>query len=296
MAGASGWTARESLAVGRVLLGATLISFAPVFVRLTSVGPSTSAFYRVLFGGLILVVWVTAAGKKLSARGLTLAMLVAAGFFFAVDLFVWHRSIILVGPGLATLLGNFQVFLMALAGVLFFGERLRPIFVISILLAVTGLTMIVGVDWAGLPPGYLAGVAFGLATAVAYAAYMLSLRQAHAVEPSRDLSVHLAIASLLTAAFLGAAMGLTGESFVIPTWRDAGLLVAYGAVAQVLGWLFIASSLPVLPPSRVGLILLLQPTLAFVWDVLIFARGFTPLEAAGVVVALIAIYLGSQRR
>src|SRR3546814_9021646 len=31
---------------------------------------------------------------------------------FAADLWLWHRSILLVGPGLATLLGNAQVFFM----------------------------------------------------------------------------------------------------------------------------------------------------------------------------------------
>ncbi|MCX6832762.1 MAG: hypothetical protein NT028_11655 [candidate division Zixibacteria bacterium] len=47
--------------------------------------------------------------------------------------------------------------------------------------------------------------------------------------------------------------------------------------------------------SRVGLILLLQPTLAFVWDVLFFKRPTTELEGVGAVIALAAIYLGTPK-
>ena len=48
----------KSRAMMRVLAGAAVISFAPVFVRLVDVPPTTSAFYRTLFGGLMLVIIV----------------------------------------------------------------------------------------------------------------------------------------------------------------------------------------------------------------------------------------------
>ena len=44
-----------------------------------------------------------------------------------------------------------------------------------------------------------------------------------------------------------------------------------------------------------GLILLLQPLLAVVWDVLFFARAFTLIEGIGALLVLLAIYLGSRR-
>ena len=42
----------------------------------------------------------------------------AAGVFFSLDLWFWHRSIIYIGPGLSTLLANFQVFILMLVGIL----------------------------------------------------------------------------------------------------------------------------------------------------------------------------------
>ena len=53
----------------------------------------------------------------------------------------------------------------------------------------------------------------------------------------------------------------------------------------------ITSSLNQVPVSQVGLALLLQPALSFVWDVWFFDRGFSALEAAGAALVLVAIWL-----
>jgi hypothetical protein len=50
----------------------------------------------------------------------TQAFLVCAcGLFFALDLFCWHASILHIGPGLATIIDNFQVFVLTTVGILF---------------------------------------------------------------------------------------------------------------------------------------------------------------------------------
>jgi len=62
--------------------------------------------------------------------------------------------------------------------------------------------------------------------------------------------------------------------------------------SQTIGWAVISNSLPRVVPSLAGLILLLQPALAFVWDVLFFDRPTTLVQWGGVLVTLCAIYLG----
>jgi len=279
----------------RVLAGAAMISFAPVFVRLVHVPPTTSAFYRTLIGGVMLLSLVRLRKERLGfSRGALLA-LAGAGLFFALDLWAWHRSIWFVGPGLSTLLANFQVFFLALAGIVLFRERLRKELVIAIPLAIAGLTLIVGFDWNRLGSEYRWGVFYGLLTAVAYAAYILSLRRARVGGSRASVAGDLAVASLFSAAALLISVFAEGVSLAVPSFADGALLVAYALVAQVLGWLLISSSLKDVPASLVGLLLLLQPTLAFVWDVLIFGRGFGGMEIGGAVLALMAIYLGSRR-
>ncbi|HWN67591.1 MAG TPA: DMT family transporter [Haliangium sp.] len=300
-----------SRAVLRLIVGAVMISFAPVFVRVTDVPPTVVAVYRMLIGGLVLLGWVLARGGRLRVEGRVLLALALAGVAFGVDLALWHRSIWYIGPGLATLLANFQVFVLAVTGVLFFGERLHARLVISIILAVAGLGLIVGPRWDVLAPQYRWGVILGLMTAGTYAVYILSMRWAATrvavrndapdgaapgapAGPRPDPARDLALSSLVSAVCLSASAMVEGESLAIGSLRDASLLAGYALVAQVLGGALIASALGQVPASRVGLILLLQPALALVWDVLFFARPVMIREIAGAVVALVAIYLGTR--
>jgi drug/metabolite transporter (DMT)-like permease len=279
----------------RLFVGATMISFSPVWVKLVSVSPTTSGFYRVLIGGTALALFLIVTRQRLQLSKKVWMILAGSSVFFALDLWFWHRSINYIGPGLSTLLANFQVFFMMLAGVLLLRQRPRPIQLVAVPLALMGLGMIVGFDWGALPEDYRLGVIFGLLTAVVYAGYMLTMRAARTGSPHPLPTREVAIVSLVSAAILGASAFAEGVSLAIPTITDASWLLAYGLLSHCLGLLFIASSLPKVSTTEAGLALLLQPTLSFVWDVLFFARPMTPTELAGAAIALIAIYLGSRQ-
>jgi hypothetical protein len=99
-----------------------------------------------------------------------------------------------------------------------------------------------------------------------------------------------------TTALLALVAGWTGESLAIPDGATAAMLVAYGLTAQVAGWLLISHGIPHVEAGRAGLVLLLQPSLAFVWDILFFSRPTDGMDVAGALLALGAIYLGTARR
>lgn len=275
--------------------GAALISTTGVLVRYADVPATVSGFWRMAFGGIALTIALLMLRQWQRAGRSDWLWMGVPSLAFAADLFLWHRSILSVGPGLATLLANFQVFFMALAGVVFYRERLGTMFLAGLVLAFAGTWMLVGLDWQGLGAGYRTGVLFGLLTGVCYAVYMLSFRhaqRAHTRLPSAQL---LAMNSLLCAAVLAAVGGIEGVSFAIPDARSLSALLALGIVGQCLGWVLIARAMPRLPASIVGLLLLLQPALAFVQDVLLFERRTTSLEWLGVVLALAGIFIGTAR-
>ncbi len=278
----------------RLFIGAALISLSPVWVRLVDVAPSTSGFYRVLFGGAALVIYLLITRRQLHLSKRAWWLLVVASAFLALDLWLWHRSINYVGPGLATLLGNFQVFIMMIAGIVFLRQMPTPAQVLAVPLALLGLALVVGVDWNAPPKDYKLGVVFGLLTAVVYAAYLLTLRLIHETSTFRVPTRELAVVSVICAAMMAVTVLVEGESLVIPTYEDLGWLVAYGVLCHCLGWLFIVSSLSEVSTAEAGLALLLQPTLSFVWDVLFFDRSMTAIELAGAGIALVAIYLGAR--
>lgn len=279
----------------RLFAGAVLISFSPVFVRLVGVSPTTSGFYRVFLGGVALAVYLLVSGRRLSFSRKAWNALLLSAVFFALDLWFWHRSIIYIGPGLATLLANFQVFIMTAAGLLLLGQRPAATQLVAVPLALIGLAMIIGLDWQGLREDYQIGVIFGLLTAVCYAGYMLTMRRARTDSSHSVPSREVAVMSLLAAAILGAATIVEGNSLAVPTIADAIWLVCYGLLAHAVGLMFIASSLAKVSTTQVGLSLLLQPTLTFAWDIIFFARPLTMTEALGAAMTLSAIYLGSRR-
>jgi drug/metabolite transporter (DMT)-like permease len=279
----------------RLFAGAFLISFSPVFVRLVSVSPTASAFYRTLFGGIALVLYLVVHRRGPPPRRIWIALGCAA-IFFALDLWFWHRSILLIGPGLATLMANLQVFFMIAAGVLLFRERPSWLQIAAAPLALIGLALILGTDWSALEASFRMGVLLGLLTAMSYAGYLLSMRRARAGATDPLPVIEVATVSILVTILLGVAMFAEGGSLTIPTLGDFGWLLAYGVLVHAFGLMLIASSLTDVTAAEVGVALLLQPALSLLWDALLFQRAFGVVEVLGLALTLTAIYLGSQRR
>jgi len=275
----------------KILFGAFLISFSAVFVKVADVSPTTSGFYRVFFGSIFLLLaslWFKDFKRQ---RPPLLWYIVFCGFTFALDLFFWHQSIEYIGPGLSTLLGNFQVFLLAGIGIFVFKERGLLRFYLAIPLAILGLLLIIDINLARSGNNYVTGIIFGLLTAVCYTGFLLSLRKIQSND-TKSPFFSLMLVSVCTSIFLGIKIIYSGDSFVIPNLHSLTALTCLGLFSQTVGWVLIANALPLIPPSRAGLILLLQPALSFTWDVLLFDRPTGILNWTGVVITLAAIYMG----
>ncbi len=277
-------------------LGAVLISFSGVWVKVAHVAPNVSAFYRVFIGGAALLAAALYRRELRWPGARQLLLILLCGILLALDLWLYHHSIRYIGPGLGTILPNFQVFILAAIGILFLKEPLRLIYIISLPLAFVGLFMIVGVNWSHLEPSYLIGVYYGLAAAVCYAGFLLSLRQLQTEQMGTSFFYVLMMVSLTTAAFLGSEIVYNRDSFQIPDLQSFLALAALGLLSHTVGWILITNALPNIRASYSGLILLLQPALAFVWDVLFFQRPTTLINWLGVALALAAIYLGMARQ
>ncbi len=276
----------------QVLAGACLISFSGVWVKLAQVPPTTSAFYRVFFGFFFLFaacLWQRDYMKITVGRML---LITVCGLLFALDLFCWHASIHFIGPGLATILGNFQVFVLAAVGILFFSERIRHRFLMSVPLAILGLVLVVGISWTALTADYKIGIYLGLLTALCYSGFLLTLRRIQTQGKDYSFFFALMLISLTCAIFLGLRMLAVGDSFAIPNPVSLLSLLNLGLFSQTLGWALIANAMPKIRASFTGLILLLQPALAFLWDVLFFARPTDLVNWIGIIITLSAIYLG----
>src|SRR5207342_568233 len=257
-----------------MLFGAVLISTSAVFVRWVEMGPTASAFWRMALAAAMLLPVLAIAvrrGASSFAPAPRVAGLVAiAAVFFALDLWMWHRSILYVGVGMATLLGNFQVFVLAAYGALVLRERGGWRLWVGLLLAVAGLALMLVPGWSGFDARFHVGVGFGLGTAAAYAGFLLCFRRAQALRGAAGNEALLWWMCVGTSLLL-LPMALAGGEALSPHGgTDWASLLAYAFIAQVSGWLVIGRAMPRLSAGALGLCLLLQPLLAYVWDATLF--------------------------
>ncbi|MDX2479174.1 MAG: DMT family transporter [Desulfuromusa sp.] len=288
-------TTRKQSPLFRLIIGSVCISFSPIFIKLAALPPDSAGFYRMLFAGLSLAVLMLLRGKSLKMAQRPRLLLCLGGVFLALDFMCWHRSIELVGPGFSTLLANFQVFFTALFSWLFFKQKVSKMFMLAVIMAMCGLLFITGIDWKSLEDGYNLGIFLGLLAATFYSGYILMIKA------SMDDSSVSSVPAMLTVAIpcsllLAVITPLNGASFAIPSSNSLFALIGVGVVSTTIGWSLISSAIKHIQATVAGLILLLQPTLALIWDTLFFSRPTGGIEIFGILLILSAIYIGSYRK
>lgn len=281
-------------------LGAICISFAAIFVKwigLDKLGPTAIGFWRAFFGGIILFLMAALRGRRLLMPGPLYLLSLPAGFIFFLDLFLWHRSILYAGAGMATILANTQVFATTVLSFFVFKERITIRFMLAAVSAMIGVVLLVGVftESVSVAGRYAHGIAFGLLTGIVYASYIIIVKKAGQRKDFPDFILFMAWTSIFTASFLALAMVVESGRVLPPDLTSLGLLILLALVAQALGWWAISWSLNRLEASRAGLILLLQPILATIWGVIFFAEYLEWTQIIGAVVTIAAIYIGSLR-
>lgn len=280
--------------LGSLVIGTIAISFSPVFIRLAEVSPDSAGFYRMLFAAVSLALLLKIRRVKIRIGPAPLGLLIASGVVLSLDFMCWHRSIHFIGPGLSTLLGNFQVFFTVLLSRLLFRERPGRLFLLAVILASVGMVLVTGTDLGARDADYRFGVLFGFGTALCYSGYILLMKSAMNRQPL-DGSTCMLVVSLTCTLFFAVVTPAMGASFRIPDLVSLLALLGVGVVCTTFGWSLISSALKVVPVTLASLFLLLQPGLAFVWDVLFFARPTSGIEALGVLLILAGIYFGMRK-
>jgi len=277
------------------VIGAMAIAFSGILVRLANVEPATAAIFRCLYAlpvlGILAVVERRRYGPRPAAQ-VKLAML--AGVFLALDLVIWHHTIALVGAGLATVLGNTQVVIVAFLAWLFLGERPPRRTVLALPIVLAGVVLISGVIGTGAyGSNPVLGVLLGVVVGFVYALFLLVLRRGNADQrrpagPLFDATWVGAIASVL--------IGLPlGEVNLVPSWPAHGWLILLGVTSQAIGWLIISVSLPRLPAALTSVILTLQPVGSVLLAMLLLGEAPSPVQLLGAGTILVGLVLATLR-
>ena len=275
------------------LAGALTIAFSGILVRLAEVSPETAAFFRCLYALPALAVLAWLERRRLGPQPAQRVAVWAAGLLFAADLVFWHYAIADVGAGLATVLGNLQVVLVAFVAWAVLGERPEARVIAAVPVVLCGVVLISGVleDGAyGADPAR--GVLFGVLTSLAYAGFILLLRSANVGRPAAPLFE----ATAVSAVGCLVAGALVGDLDLAPGWPAQGWLVLLALSSQVLGWMLISISLPRLPAAVASVLLLAQPVAAVLLAAATLGEEPSAVQVAGVATVLGGIAVATLRR
>ncbi|WP_240506648.1 DMT family transporter [Thermoactinospora rubra] len=274
------------------MAGALIISTSAPLVRLSEVSPATSALFRCAYAvpPMILLAWLERRRRgPMPRRGMLFAW--AAGVLFAFDLLFWHHTIRFVGAGLATVLGNLQVFIVAFAAWALFRERPSRRLMAATPVVFGGVVLISGVfDGAAYGSDPLLGVAAGAATSIAYAGFLLLMKGG-----SDHAAGSLAHATAVATALIALLSPVFGGADLMPSWPAHGWLLLLALGPQVAGWVLISYSLPRQPAALTALLLLIQPMTTMALSTAVLGERPSLLQLAGCAVIVVGVLYGSRR-
>ncbi len=277
------------------VLGALVIAFSGILVRLAEVSPSTAAVFRCFWAlpPLALLAWLE---RRRYGRRSTRDRLIAlgAGVIFAINLTVWHHAIEAVGAGLSTVLGGIQVVLVPLFAWVALGERPENRALGAIPVVFIGVVLISGVIGSGAyGDDPVLGVILGVLTAIAYSLFILTLRQGNTDE--RRPAGPLFDATLTGCIFSALGGVVAGDLDLTPGLESQAWLITLALSSQVVGWLLISVSLPRLPAVITSIVLMLQPVATVILGAVLLEEAPSPVQLSGVAVVLAGVVFATVR-
>ena len=310
-----------TLAAAGVVLGAIATSSNPVFVRLSDVPETASAFHRMAWALPAFALWGFAAGlgtrrtgagkgrgapvvaQRPRSRRLVrsigipterrdLLLLVLCGVFFAGDLAALHAAVNLTTAANAILFLNAQPIYVSIGAWLLFGERVGPRFIGATALAMSGVVVLTWTS-ADLGAGHALGDALGVVAGVCYAGYILAASRLRTDYSSLAINV---ATCLVGAPLLLAAALATGQSVAPPTVNDWFLMIGLGVVAHACGQGLIVWGLAHLPAAFASVSLLVAPVSSAALAWLLLAEPLGLVQVAGMALVLAGVQLAWRMR
>ncbi|MGV3772942.1 MAG: DMT family transporter [Verrucomicrobiales bacterium] len=282
-----------------LILGASGIGVAPIFVRLSEVGPIATGFYRLFFALPILWLWAASEKRKSKANlnkplpdpweKRNLWLFILSGSCFAGDLAFWHWSIKLTTVANSTLLTNFAPLFVVAGSRLFLKERVQPAVIVGMFIALAGGALLVR-ETLNFEPQHLTGDILALVTAGFYAGYILTATE---IRKRFSTSVLMMFSACVTCPLLLIAALASRESFIPASLYGWGIILGLALISHVLGQGLIGYSLASLPASFSSVALLWQPVVAAVLAALLLNEPLTTLKIVGGAVVLLGILTAS---
>jgi len=269
-------------------LGATLIGFAPIFVKWSNLSPAAITFWRMLLALPLLVGFNYAVNKKFFFKvksKKTIFYAALASLAFTTDLTLWHYSMNITSVANATIIVNSAPVFVALLAFIFYKELPTKGFGKSFLITYIGIIglIIFSNNYAN---GKILGDFLCMIAALFYAIYLLIISKLNK-ETSLNIIFYTTFFCCL---FSIVPMLMHSKSFLpISSFEWINLLLM-AFLCQFGGQFLITFGIGKISASNGSIGLLMQPLTATLLAALIFSEILNLMQILFVFITLIGIY------
>ena len=270
-------------------LGAMLIGFAPIFVKLSSLSSSAIAFYRMFLTIPFLFILNYAINRRYLfhvKNKSTIIYTALASLAFTTDLTLWHYSMNITSVSNATIIVNSAPIFVAVLSFILFKEKLSIEFVTSFLITYIG---IIGLIY--FSNNYTNGKVFGdilcMVAAFFYAVYLLVIAKL-----GRENSLNIIFYTTFFCCLFSIIPLIIGGGQVFPSSSSEWInLLLLAVLCQFGGQYLITHAIGKISASEGSIGLLMQPITATILAAFLFNEILNITQIIFVFFALFGIYL-----
>ncbi|NEQ37847.1 MAG: DMT family transporter [Okeania sp. SIO3I5] len=281
-----------------LLFGVFVLSFAAIFTRLSEneLGPIATAFNRFTIATIALFSWELIQSSFISKSAnntspkITLkdwGTIGVLAFFGMINIVSWAWSLTHTSIANSNLLHNTTPIFTTLGAWLFLGYRFDKIFILGMILALTG-AIAIGLKDFTIKTDYLIGDSVAFMSAIFYGInYLIREKLRSKFSTQTILQWFCLFSSLLTL-----PLALIFEKQIFPiSWQVWTAVICLGILCQIIGHGLLTEALKTFSSGFVSLFMLLEPLITALFAWLIFAEKLTYLNWISFFIVLGGIYL-----
>tara|TARA_A100001011_G_scaffold390058_1_gene472721 strand:+ start:1858 stop:2754 length:897 start_codon:yes stop_codon:yes gene_type:complete len=243
-----------------LVIGASCLGISPIFVRLSEIGPFSTAFWRSALAIPLIFVFFKITIKDIKeSLDHHILVLFLPGFFLGIDHAAWHHGIMLTSVANATLFACMAPIFVVLYGFILFSWRVSYKYLFSLLIVIIGSAILL-FNSLELSFSNFIGDIWSLFAGACYGAYLIST----GIMRDKKVKINLIIFySTLSSAFtLFVITFFSGETYIPLTLNGWIIIFLIALISQVIGIGLITWALGKVKTSLASLTLMSEPLAA----------------------------------
>lgn len=277
----------------KVVIAMLLFGSIGLMVKNIELTSSEIALYRGVLGSLFLLLFMLLKKKKVSRAALksNAGVLIFSGAAIGLNWILLFEAYNYTTIANATLSYYFAPVIVMIVSPFLLKEKLMPNKVISILVAMLGMFLVVGIGTKISGEfTHSVGILYGLGAAVLYASVMMLNKLVKGMSSLESTMIQLMVASVTLAPYVFFTQGFDLVDIAV---TSIPYLLVLGIVHTGMAYVLYFSAMQTLKSQTVALLSYIDPVSAVVMSALFLGEGMNGLQILGGVLILSSTLIGS---